>query len=68
MADRICSYSGEVIEPGTGLMYVKRNGEVYNYKTRKCFREHQTLKRVPRYVRWTKQAQSLKAERTKKSS
>ncbi len=61
--ERVCSYSGDVIEPGTGLMYVKRNGEVYHYKTRKCFREHQKLKRVPRYVRWTKQARELKQER-----
>ncbi len=65
--ERKCSFSGEDIEPGSGLLYVKRNGEVYHYKSRKCFREHQRLKRVPRYVRWTKQAQALKAERKAKA-
>ncbi len=58
---RVCAYSGEDIEPGTGLMYVKKNGEVYHYKTRKCLKEHQKLGRVNRYVPWTKVAREIKA-------
>ncbi len=51
---RVCTFTGEEIEPGTGLLYVKKNGEVLHYKNRKAFKNHQQLKRVPRYVRWSK--------------
>ncbi len=51
---RVCSFSGEEIEPGTGIMYVKKNGEVLHYKSRKCLKNHQGMKRVNRYVKWTK--------------
>lgn len=61
--EKICAFSGEPIEPGTGLMYVKKNGEVLHYKTRKCFSEHQHLGRVNRYVKWTRVAHELKAEK-----
>ncbi len=60
--DRICSYSGEPIEPGKGLLYVKRNGEVLHYKSRKCLREHQGLGRAPRYVRWTKASREARGK------
>jgi large subunit ribosomal protein L24e len=63
MSEFICAFSGDPIEPGTGLMYVKRNGEVLHYKTRKCLKEHQKLGRINRYVKWTKAARDLKAER-----
>lgn len=63
VADRICSFSGEPIEPGTGIMYVKKNGEVYHYISRKCLREHQGLKRVNRYVPWTQAARAIKADK-----
>ena len=29
---RICNFSGEEIEPGTGVMYVKRDGTVLWFK------------------------------------
>lgn len=59
---RVCSYSGEDIEPGKGLMYVKKNGEVLHYKSRKCLREHQGLKRAPRYVKWTKASREARGK------
>jgi large subunit ribosomal protein L24e len=52
--ERVCAFSGQTIEAGTGLMYVKKNGEVLHYVSRKCLREHQGLKRAPRYTLWTK--------------
>ncbi|RLE66639.1 MAG: 50S ribosomal protein L24 [Thermoprotei archaeon] len=33
---RTCSFCGEKIPPGTGLMYVKTDGTVYYFCTRKC--------------------------------
>ncbi len=59
---RQCSFSGDDIEPGTGIMYVKRNGEVLYYKNRKALRNHQGLGRVNRYVKWTHAARELKAQ------
>lgn len=64
VTERTCSFSGESIEPGTGIMYVKKNGEVYHYISRKCLREHQGLKRMNRYVKWTKAAHDVKAEKS----
>jgi len=48
-----CSFSGEPIEPGTGLMYVRKNGEVLWFKNSKSLRNSLKLHRVNRHVRWT---------------
>lgn len=50
---RKCSFSGEPIEPGTGILYVRKNGEVLHFKNRKSLRNHK-LGRVNREVKWTK--------------
>lgn len=60
--ERVCAYSGETIEPGKGLMYVKKNGDVLHYKSRKCLREHQHLRRAPRYVRWTQASRDARGK------
>lgn len=49
-----CSFSGEEIEPGTGILYVRKNGEVLHFKNSKCLRNALKLKRINRHVRWTK--------------
>ena len=33
--ERICSFSGDKIEPGTGMMFVKRDGSVLWFKDSK---------------------------------
>ncbi len=58
-----CSFSGEAIEPGTGLMYVKKNGEVLWFKNSKCMRNALNLGRVNRHVRWTKAFQEHRGGR-----
>jgi len=50
---RICSFCGEPIEPGTGSMYVKKDGTTYNFCKNKCKKNLVELKRVPRTTRWT---------------
>lgn len=50
----LCSFCGEQIEPGTGKMYVKKDGTTYLYCTNKCYKNMIELKRVPRNVTWTK--------------
>jgi len=50
---RNCSFCGSEIEPGTGKMFVKKDGTVLNFCTNKCFKNMIELKRVPRTTRWT---------------
>ena len=50
----LCSFCGEQIEPGTGKMYVRKDGTTLLYCTNKCYKNMVELKRVPRNVTWTK--------------
>lgn len=54
MESRDCSFCADTIEPGTGTMYVKRDGTVYHFCSSKCRKNRLNLNRVPRRVRWTK--------------
>ena len=54
MDQRICSFSGEEIEPGTGMMFIKKDGSVLFFKNSKARKNYLNLRRVPRRVRWTK--------------
>ncbi|MGB0653071.1 MAG: 50S ribosomal protein L24e [Thermoplasmatota archaeon] len=51
---RVCSFSGEEIEPGTGLLFVKKDGTVLHFKNRKALRNMLGLGRVNRHVKWTR--------------
>jgi len=51
---RICSFSGEEIEPGTGLMYIKRDGSILWFKNSKTRKNAVKLKRNARRVKWTR--------------
>lgn len=53
METRVCSFCGTNVEPGTGTMYVKRDGTVLMFCTSKCRKNMLELKRVPRRVRWS---------------
>ncbi len=58
---RNCSFCGEDIEPGTGKMYVKKDGTVYTFCTNKCKKNRIDIGRVPRRTRWTIRYNELKA-------
>ena len=45
---RVCSFTSEEIEPGTGLMYIKRDGSVMWFKDSKARKNALKLKRNPR--------------------
>ena len=62
---RVCSFCGAEIEPGTGKMFVKKDGTVLNFCTNKCYKNMIELKRVPRTTEWTDKAKSEKAIRLK---
>tara|TARA_B100001093_G_scaffold101433_2_gene93578 strand:- start:15387 stop:15581 length:195 start_codon:yes stop_codon:yes gene_type:complete len=51
---RICNFSGEEIEPGTGMMYVRRDGSVLWFKNSKARKNMVKLKRNARRVKWTR--------------
>jgi large subunit ribosomal protein L24e len=50
---RVCTFCGHEIEPGTGRMYVRKDGVVYQFCTSKCYKNMIELKRVPRRTTWT---------------
>ncbi|MFA6805040.1 MAG: 50S ribosomal protein L24e [Candidatus Methanomethylophilaceae archaeon] len=58
--EKRCSFCGEIIEPGTGKMYVKKDGTIYNFDSNKCYKNMIVLKRVPRTTAWTDKAQAEK--------
>lgn len=49
-----CSFCKEEINPGTGLMYVKKDGSIFNFCSRKCEKNKIKLKRKARKLKWTK--------------
>jgi large subunit ribosomal protein L24e len=51
---RICSFSGDEIEPGTGMMYVKKDGSVLWFKNSKARKNMMQLQRNARKVKWTR--------------
>jgi large subunit ribosomal protein L24e len=51
---RICSFSGDEIEPGTGMMYVKKDGSVLWFKNSKARKNMMQLRRNARKVKWTR--------------
>ncbi len=51
---RVCSFSGEEIEPGTGLMFVQRDGTVKWFKNSKARKNALKLNRNPRKGKWTR--------------
>ena len=58
MAERkVCTFCNNEIEPGTGSMYVKKDGTVFHFCSNKCRKNLLVLKRIPRRVRWTKSYQ-----------
>ena len=58
---RNCSFCGNAIEPGTGKMFIKKDGTVYYFCNNKCKKNRVDLGRVPRRTRWTVRHAELKA-------
>ena len=58
---RNCSFCGDAIEPGTGKMYVKKDGSVFNFCSNKCKKNNIDMGRVSRRTRWTVRYSELKA-------
>lgn len=75
---KICTFCGASIEPGTGKMYVKKDGTTYLFCSNKCSKNMIEMGRVPRKVTWTAayaarkglatDARNLKAAETAKAA
>ena len=50
---RKCTFCGVEIEPGTGKMFIKKDGTIFHFCSSKCEKSQVKLKRVPRRVEWT---------------
>jgi len=62
---RQCSFCAQEIEPGTGTMFVKRDGTVFHFCSSSCRKQQLHLGRVGHRFKWTR-AHALKraAERS----
>lgn len=50
---RVCSFCGSDIEPGTGKMFIKKDGVVHYFCRSKCQKNMLNLKRLGRETQWT---------------
>ncbi|MCE4618975.1 MAG: TRASH domain-containing protein [Desulfurococcales archaeon] len=51
---RTCDYCGRSIEPGTGIMFVTRRGQVLWFCSSKCYKNFLKLRRRPDRLAWIK--------------
>jgi large subunit ribosomal protein L24e len=56
---RQCSFCADEIEPGTGTMFVKRDGSIFHFCSSSCRKQQLHLGRVGHRLKWTR-AHSLK--------
>ncbi|WP_094228184.1 50S ribosomal protein L24e [Methanolobus psychrotolerans] len=54
MEQRKCSFCGKFLEPGTGKLFVKKDGSSYYFCSSKC-ESNFDLGRLPRRTVWTEQ-------------
>ncbi|MDD3233419.1 MAG: 50S ribosomal protein L24e [Candidatus Methanomethylophilus sp.] len=66
--EKKCSFCGKVLEPGTGQMFVRRDGSVLYFDSSKCYKNMVELKRIPRTTAWTAKAQEEKEAHRKSLS
>jgi large subunit ribosomal protein L24e len=56
-----CTFCGKNIPRGTGLLFVKKTGQTFNFCGTKCERNMLKLKRQSRKTLWTKDYAKTKA-------
>jgi len=55
-----CSFCGDTLRPGTGVMFVKKEGTALFFCSRKCERNLRGMGRNPAATRWTSAFQKEK--------
>ncbi len=56
---RTCAFCGRPIEPGTGIMYVTKRGEILWFCSSKCFKNYIKLRRKKTKVKWVRKKVEL---------
>jgi large subunit ribosomal protein L24e len=51
---RQCSFCAQEIEPGTGMMFVRRDGTVFHFCSSSCRKQQLHLHRVGHRFKWTR--------------
>jgi len=54
VAKRQCSFCAQEIEPGTGTIFVKRDGTVYQFCSSSCRKQQMSLGRIGHRFKWTR--------------
>jgi large subunit ribosomal protein L24e len=62
-----CSFCDGPIPKGTGLIYVKKDGTIYNFCSSKCKKNNLGLKREGRRQKWTPAAKQFQARQASKA-
>ena len=62
-----CSFCEGPIPKGTGLMYVKKDGTLFNFCSSKCKKNNLDLGREGRRQKWTQAAKKFMARQLNKS-
>lgn len=57
-----CTFCGDQIEPGTGKMYVKKDGKIFYFCSSKCEKNQLKLGRKFLETRWSKRFKKEKRE------
>jgi len=52
MQSHVCSFCGDGMEPGTGKMFVRKDGHIFYFCSSKCQHNYK-LGRIPRRTPWT---------------
>jgi len=63
-----CSFSGDEIPKGKGLVYVKKDGTLYYFCSSKCRKNFLNLKREGRKQKWTPASREFKERQGRKST
>ena len=58
-----CTFCDKTVEKGTGKIYVKKEGKVFNFCSSKCEKNMLKLRRKPVKIKWTGLAISEKEKR-----
>lgn len=59
-----CSFCGNKIEPGTGKLFIKTDGQTFNFCNSKCEKNMVDLGRKERETKWTRKHAQEKAVKT----
>lgn len=63
MENRKCTFCGHDIEPASGIIYVRKDGAVLNFCSKKCKVNMVQLKRASRNIKWTNEYHRIKEMR-----